>query len=468
MTKTIFAMLTFMASLQLTATATAQGSSSEPQNIQAIVDSICYSKERGFVSDSNIIGAAIGVYYKGQTHYFCYGFADKAQRIKTGIHTRFEIGSNTKVFTGLMLSAEIADQKMSGDDFIDQYVPVNKGISNKVRLNQIANHISGLPTFHDSASLAELINQDTTKDPLMLVTDDYVLSVLKKTDSLHNPGTYAYSNFGVGLLGYILQQKEKKSYDQLLQKLICRPMQLTHTTAVTDTTSKNLARGYYKGERMPFLQLCPAMQGAGAITSDIADMTTFIKTQLEGNKDLQLALNIAQEKQYKEQDLQMAMGWHIGNKYGTELYEMRGDTYGASSTMLFNKEHDLGIVVLLNTESPGTVGRIRNTILASLLDTSDAQNRFKLPEIMVDGNILQQYIGVYELEPGVDATVSVDNGKLALQITGQSKAAFKAVSPNWFVFEKYNCQLEFHATNGSCTAFKLYQNGAEISCKRKG
>jgi CubicO group peptidase (beta-lactamase class C family) len=302
----------------------------------------------------------------------------------------------------------------------------------------------------------------------MLMIDAYMLSTLKKTDSLHNYGDYEYSNLGVGLLGYILQKKEKASYEQLLQRFICKPMGLKHTTSISDTNSRQLAKGYAGKSRAPFINLCTSMQGAGAITSSITDMMRFIAAQLDGNATLNEALAISHKKYYSEEGFNMSMGWHVFKKYGAEFYTMRGDTYGASSNMMFDKEHDLGLVVLLNSANSGVVSATGNTILAKLLDTSTTMNNFAKPEIMVDANILSSYIGTYELEHGFDAMVSVENGRLVVQLTGQPKSAFKAVGNNWFVFEKYNCQLEFNQDEkGVCNEFFLYQNETKISCKRK-
>lgn len=449
--------------------ASAQKSKNNPdKNVPTILDSLLYGHENGFVTNKSIIGATIGVYWKGKTYYRSYGLADGERQVKADTNTMFEIGSNTKVFTGLMLSTEIAEDKMSGDEFIDKYVAVNKGIQNKVRLTDIANHISGLPRFHDSASLAELIAKDTTKDPLQLLTDEYTLSVLKRVDTLHNYGKYEYSNLGVGLLGYILQKKENASYEELLQRMICHPLHLKNTTALSDTNSEMLAKGYHKGARAPFINLCATMQGAGSIKSNVVDMMSFVKYHMNGGADAQQVLSIDHKKYYNGEDLQIAMGWHIGKKYGAEIYEMSGDTYGASSLMMFDKKDDLGVVILLNSANSGVVGRAKNAILAKLLDTSNSQNRFALPEIAVDKKILETYVGTYALEHDLDATILAEDGKLAIQLTGQPKVVFKAVQNNWFVMEKYQCQLEFLKNDkGNCEEFNLYQNGHMVNCKRK-
>jgi CubicO group peptidase (beta-lactamase class C family) len=446
----------------------AQNSNTEP-NINAIIDSMLYSKDNGFAGSKNIIGASVGVYWQGKTYYYSYGYANREKKIKVDSNTIFEIGSNTKVFTGLLFSEEISKKRMDGNDYIDKYVEVNDNIKNKVRLIDIANHMSGLPTFHDSESLAELINKDTSKDPLMMITDDYMLSVLKRVDSLHAYGKYNYSNFGFGLLGYILQKESGFTYDKLLRKDICLPLNLPHTFATSDTNNRNMANGYIIGERAPFINLCKAMQGAGAIKSNITDMMTFIKFQLNGNAQLNDALEISQRKYYNSENLKIAMGWHIGEIYNAEIYEMRGDTYGASSVMLFDKAHKFGFVLLLNSANSGVTQRSMSTFLAKVLDnTSDFQKRFNEPEIQISNEILNKYKGTYELEPGFDGEVTIDGGTLSLQLTGQPKGKFKSVENNWFTMEKYNCQLEFVLNDkGECNEMIIHQNGQDITCKRK-
>jgi len=446
----------------------AQNNKTAQPDINAIVDSMMYGND-GFVSNKKIIGASIGVYYDGKTYNYSYGYADREKKIKVNNATQFEIGSNTKVFTGLMLSSEIAQGKMDSNDFIEKYVEVNPNIKHKVRLTDIANHISGLPTFHDSESLAELMAQDTTKDPLSLVTDAYMLSVLKKVDSLHNYGQYEYSNFAVGILGYILQKKEHTSYDKILQAIICKPLGLNNTTASLDTISTKVAKVYAHGERAPYIALCNTMLGAGAIKSDITDMMTFIKFQLHGNPLMNDALTISQKKYYNGEHLQIAMGWHIGDIYNSEIYTMRGDTYGASSLMMFDKAHKIGLVVLLNSANSGVVERCQNTFLAKVLNnTSDFQKRFQKPAIIINKTILEKYAGIYELQPGFDGTVTIEDGQLYLQLTGQPRGMFKSVEENWFTMEKYNCQLEFEKNdNGVCNTMVIHQNGQDISCKRK-
>lgn len=91
--------IALLMAMQTPLLATAQQPEAGASNkIQAILDSLLYSKEYGFVSNKSVIGAAVGVYWKGKTYYRCYGLADKERQIKTDTSTLF-------AFIGWRLSA---------------------------------------------------------------------------------------------------------------------------------------------------------------------------------------------------------------------------------------------------------------------------------------------------------------------------------------------------------------------------
>lgn len=147
-------------------------STSKDQRIMSIVDSTLYGR-RGFKHNKDIIGASIGIYWKGKTYLFNYGLADRERNIPVTDETLFEIGSNTKVFTGLLLARELASNTVNEQTLIDTFIPVNASIHNRIRLIDLADYTSGLPTFHDSASLAELEQIDSNYT-LDLITEDYL------------------------------------------------------------------------------------------------------------------------------------------------------------------------------------------------------------------------------------------------------------------------------------------------------
>lgn len=89
-------------------------------------------------------------------------------------------------------------------------------------------------------------------------------------------------------------------------------------------------------------------------------------------------------------------------------------------------------------------------------------------EIKVDEEILKRYIGVFELEPGFNITISLDNGKLMSQATGQQKFELFAEAETKFFLKVVDAHLEFFENeSGEYERFVLYQGGQEFSCEKK-
>ena len=88
-------------------------------------------------------------------------------------------------------------------------------------------------------------------------------------------------------------------------------------------------------------------------------------------------------------------------------------------------------------------------------------------EISVSESILEQYLGVYEIQPNFDLTVTLEDGKLMTQATGQSKFQVYPETESKFFLKVVDAQIEFLASNGKVHSLILYQGGQEITCKRK-
>lgn len=89
-------------------------------------------------------------------------------------------------------------------------------------------------------------------------------------------------------------------------------------------------------------------------------------------------------------------------------------------------------------------------------------------EIAVTEDILKLYIGSYELQPGFDLVMTVDNGKLYAQATGQPKNQLFAKSETRFFLKVVSAEVEFiKDESGKYSSCVLYQGGQEMKGKRK-
>ena len=89
-------------------------------------------------------------------------------------------------------------------------------------------------------------------------------------------------------------------------------------------------------------------------------------------------------------------------------------------------------------------------------------------EIQLELRTLQSYIGVYEIQPGFDITITIEDKKLMSQATGQQKLQIFPESQTKFFLKVIDAQIEFiESDNGKFDSFILYQGGQEISGKKK-
>jgi CubicO group peptidase (beta-lactamase class C family) len=89
-------------------------------------------------------------------------------------------------------------------------------------------------------------------------------------------------------------------------------------------------------------------------------------------------------------------------------------------------------------------------------------------EIAVSPAILAQYAGVYELGPGFNLTVTLEDGHLMGQGTGQPKFEMYAESETKFFLKTADAQIDFERNaQGVATALVLHQAGRDMRAPKK-
>ena len=155
----------------------------------------------------------------------------------------FRIGSITKVFTAMMM-LQLRDQSTLGslDSDVTTVLPELKIMNpfkqkRGITFNQLSSHMSGLPretpcpdTFINGCSL-----------PFSEIYDN-----LAKMKLIYPPGTWPqYSNLGVAVLGRALEKIGGDLWENMLEKMILKPLQMDSTgNKVDPSMMKHLAVGY--------------------------------------------------------------------------------------------------------------------------------------------------------------------------------------------------------------------------------
>jgi CubicO group peptidase (beta-lactamase class C family) len=88
-------------------------------------------------------------------------------------------------------------------------------------------------------------------------------------------------------------------------------------------------------------------------------------------------------------------------------------------------------------------------------------------EVALPLAVLERYAGTYRLRPQFDLVITLENGQLMSQATGQAKAPLFAEAENKFFLKVANAQVEFVNEGGRVTALVLKQGGTETRAARQ-
>lgn len=295
-------------------------------------------------------GIVIAVFDSKNTEYFSHGKTLIGGDTEVDEQTIFEIGSITKTFTAILLADQVLKGAMSLDDPIGRYLPEEVNTPDRdgreITLRHLITHTSGLPRMPSNFAPANPMNPyaDYSVEQLYEFLDGYALS--------RDPGrSYLYSNYGMGLLGNLLERHKSLGYEALLEQVIAGPLDMDDTVLqLNEEQKERFARGH-RGA-LPVSQWdIPTLAGAGAIRSTTEDLVLFIKANI-GLIDTELkeAMELSHQKVItttrKERDL--AMAWIYMND-DPEILWHNGGTGGFRSFAGFNKKTGMGVVVLSNS-----------------------------------------------------------------------------------------------------------------------
>lgn len=338
------------------------------QQLPKGLDSLFYGKQ-GIHARYPDLGLSIGVVRGPATAYYALGNTQPMQGVPLDSTTLFEIGSVTKTFTALLLAYEQETGKLPKGAYLESLLPANvslrPGLRHRVTLTAMASHQSGLPNLSNDRYIQALIDKDPVQ-PFHSVSRDYLFKILRETDSLQAPGTYHYNNFAFSLLGTLLAQRAGRSYGDLVQQRIVQPLGL-RTTGLTYHTAHIAGRFTTKGEVRPAIVI-NAVAPAGGLKSNAVDLVRYVRAQLKPPASpLGRAIIRTQQPVYQDSNITMGLAWEIRQLAGHRVYQKDGDTFGNSSLVRFDRDRQVGVVILSNHQDAKAVAEVGDLVYQYLL-----------------------------------------------------------------------------------------------------
>ncbi|MGH9475799.1 MAG: serine hydrolase domain-containing protein [Terriglobales bacterium] len=293
-------------------------------------------------------GLVVGVWQRGAEKMFAYGTAAP--------DSLFEIGSITKPFTALALAQMVEQHQLTLEEPVRQLLPPGSlpaaPPGGPITLMDLATQHSGLPRLPPNL----LPGADPT-DPYARYGSKQLLAYLAQ-QGLVRPANapFLYSNFGFGLLGFVLAQHAGISYAELIQREVTGPLGMRNTFVVVPAAEHGrLLAGHSASGKAVSNWHFEALAGAGALRSTAGDLLTFLAAQMHppaaGTLPRALALTHTLRADGPP-GMQVGLGWLYTPHSKTYWHD--GGTGGYSSFALFRPDADFAVVVLYNRQDLGS------------------------------------------------------------------------------------------------------------------
>lgn len=377
----------------------------------------------------------------------------------------FEIGSITKVFTGLLLAEAAVRGELRLDDAVEAQLgfPLRDSAGQPLRYVDLATHRSGL------SRLAPNMKAANEADPYADYREAQMLEALRGYQGTRRRDeAFEYSNYATGVLAWLLGQRAGQPLTQLLQQRIYTPLGLGQPAELPRVLGHNA-----QGAPVPAWNFTEPTAGAGAIVMSAAQLARFGQAALgQFEHPLRQAFALALQEQSPlgpQPGLQMGLGWMLAERGNRRLATHDGATFGFTSSLWLNLSDKRGGLVLSNAA-------VGVTDIAMHLMDERRPLRDPVAERGVTGQTAQSVsaeqlaplAGIYAASPMFKLTVRMRDGKLYAQATGQGEFELYAKGPRRFFAKITPLEIEFAGDSGQPDGLVIAQGGGTMPLRREG
>ena len=320
-----------------------------------------------------------------------YGLSDGVNPMN--IENTFSICSISKLFTSVALMQLVEDGKLNLDDRIQDVLPwfdiQNDFIdSPDLTVKSIMSHSSGLPR--------ESNHPYWSWPDFPFPTKESVVDELKNQKMLYPPSKYyQYSNLGLSLLGFRVEEVSGLSFDDYVNKNILQPLNLSNTKTYMSIEDYGniLSLGYsslnrnVERDKVNFFN-ADGIAAAAGFTSNVLDLAKFARWQLNllssSEKNILLPETLKDmHKVHWDDDLSSVtrgLGFGVYNLDGGTWVGHGGSCPGYRSQLYISPELGIAYSVMINSSgtNPSKYIRGMHRILSKVkLKKGEKVNKFK-------------------------------------------------------------------------------------------
>jgi len=346
-----------------------------------------------------------------------YGFADRETKVPNTPETIFRIGSITKPITAIAVMQLHQKGKLNINDPLNKYL---HGFPNgdKITIYNLLTHTSGLPSYDWTRS--------DNKPQELEVIIDWIKELTLQSESGQS---FMYSNSGYALLAYIIEKVSGMKYEDYVAENIFIPCNMKNSGLFysMNRPAGNMAFGYsridYNGFKIA-KRVSPLSRGAGDLYSTILDL-------------YKLSINIPSNT------LLTSESWNemftpFTNSYGLGW---PGGLLGYMGNLRIFMNRDIIVINLFNNDFLLT--HLVEEQLAAIALGKLWQPLFKRENDQSTLDSFKAFTGEYAIDQSSSFRISVENGHIYFQESGQPKCIAYLFAENYIYIKEINSRIRF-------------------------
>ncbi|WP_224487752.1 serine hydrolase domain-containing protein [Robertkochia flava] len=358
------------------------------------------------IDSSMLAGGEVLVYKDGDTLLRkTYGKASIELDVPMPKNAVYEIASVTKQFTAAAILKLAEEGKLSLDDPMTKYIDFDtQGYD--VRIHHLLNHTSGIFQVKMLPDFWNIVQRPFTQDSIIAMIEKQGMMFPSGEAQFYNDSAYQ-------ILGLIIEKISGKSYEDYLDDTFFTPLGMDNTNYCSnDRIEPNKVYGYdYKDSKLiKHMRVDHSWPySAGSLCSTAEDLLLWMKA-LHNGKVFSPAMYqkmISPKEIQGWRQLRYAYGLHVSKDGGISLIGHGGGIPGYSTEAYFFPDHQLYVIVLLNSIGADELNLIYKKLAFSALDPSVVEEpRHKPLSKKFEG----MYTGSLDAGPKKIQLKSIDEG----------------------------------------------------------
>lgn len=395
--------------------------------IKALIDESLKIDEPGLA-----VGIVVGEQVKFTHHK---GIANLDYSIPINNNTRFNLASNAKQYTALMI-LELEEQgKLKLSDDFRKYLPeAMPNIKQNITVHQLITHTSGIRDIYDLWALTGVTwyqRPFRNRDVMKMLNKQVELNFI--------PGSqFLYSNSNYILLAEMIAKITDQSFEKYATDFF-NGLGMSETTVKRRNGSvvPNIARAYGKWSGWLEDPAIANMHGDGFLYTTLTDQLNW-EMQVWGVKS-ELSKKLISKSQSSisgPAKSKYGYGLQFGYYRGLPTIYHTGSTGGYNAYTLRFPEQQTSIVILANTTQVNVVS-LGNSIAEKILNSEfRSEDVFDTnSENITSLSNFKSHLGIYELNGGTVITLTENDGKLYREIAGVSPVQMIHESGNVYSYK---------------------------------